>query len=202
MGFYRTCIVPALIECAMRGRHLQPCRERVVAEAEGRVLEIGAGSGLNFARYPQSVDAVVAVEPSAQMLRRAIPRAVSSLGSICMVEGSAERLPLPDGSFDTVVSTWTMCSIPEIGRALAELRRVLRPGGALLFIEHGLAAEPGVRRWQQRLDPMWCRIAGGCHLDRPIDRLISEAGFRLDRLRTFRLPGPRTHTFMYEGRAS
>jgi SAM-dependent methyltransferase len=151
--------------------------------------------------YPSLISGVVAVEPSPALLCHARRRAASALVAVHLVEGSAEQLPLADASIDTVVSTWTMCSIPNLGRALAEIRRVLRPGGALLFIEHGLVAEAGVQRWQKRLDPLWCRIAGGCHLDRPIDRLVGEAGFQLDRLYNFRLPGPCTHTFMYEGRA-
>ena len=118
-----------------------------------------------------------------------------------LVEGSAEALPFADASVDTVVTTWTLCTIPDVAAALAEMKRVLRPGGALLFAEHGRAPEPKVARWQDRLDPLWSRLAGGCHLNRPIDRLLREAGFRVDRLRNFRLPGPPTHNFMYEGRA-
>jgi ubiquinone/menaquinone biosynthesis C-methylase UbiE len=112
-----------------------------------------------------------------------------------------EALPLADKSIDTVVTTWTLCTIPDVSRALAEARRVLRPGGALLFVEHGRAPEPGVARWQDRLDPLWSRLAGGCHLNRAIDVLIQSAGFRLDQFETSRVPGPRTHTFLYHGRA-
>jgi SAM-dependent methyltransferase len=110
-------------------------------------------------------------------------------------------LPLDDGSVDTVVTTWTLCTIPDASRALAEMRRVLKPSGAMLFVEHGRAPEPGVARWQDRIDPLWSRLAGGCHLNRKMDDLISGSGFRIDSLVNARLPGPQTHSFLYEGRA-
>ena len=118
-----------------------------------------------------------------------------------LLEASAEAVPLDNASIDTVVTTWTLCTIPDAHRALAELRRVLKPAGALLFVEHGRAPEPSVARWQDRLDPLWRRVAGGCHLNRKIDSLISGSGFRLEALANARLAGPRTHTFLYEGRA-
>ena len=201
MGFYRRHVVPRLIELAMRQHVLLPVRERVVGAAEGRVLEIGVGSGLNLPFYPPCTRSVIAVEPSPLLLRRAAHRAEAAAMPVELVEGSAEALPLADASVDTIVTTWTLCTIPDVAAALAEMRRVLRPGGALLFVEHGRAPEPNVARWQDRLDPLWSRLAGGCHLNRPIDRLLREAGFRVDRLRNFRLPGPPTHNFMYEGRA-
>jgi ubiquinone/menaquinone biosynthesis C-methylase UbiE len=201
MGFYRRHVVPRLIELAMRQHVLLPVRERVVGAAEGRVLEIGVGSGLNLPFYPPCTRSVIAVEPSPLLLRRAGRRAEAAAMPVELVEGSAEALPLADASVDTIVTTWTLCTIPDVAAALAEMRRVLRPGGALLFAEHGRAPEPKVARWQDRLDPLWSRLAGGCHLNRPIDRLLREAGFRVDRLRNFRLPGPPTHNFMYEGRA-
>lgn len=115
------------------------------------------------------------------------------------VRGSAEAIPLEDESVDTVVTSWTLCSIPDVQRALQEVRRVLKPSGRLLFVEHGLAPEPRVRRWQQRLTPVWRRLAGGCHLDRPVDQLIEEAGLRIEQLETGYMAGPRPMTFMYEG---
>jgi ubiquinone/menaquinone biosynthesis C-methylase UbiE len=201
MSFYRRFIVPPLVELAMRQRALHPVRERVVAAADGRVLEVGAGSGLNLPLYGPLIRYVVALEPSPQLLRRARRRAATAAAPVELVEGSAEALPLADASVDTVVTTWTLCTIPDVSAALAEMRRVLRPGGALLFVEHGRAPEENVARWQDRLDPLWSRLAGGCHLNRPIDRLLRAAGFRIDRLRNFRLSGPATHNFMYEGRA-
>jgi SAM-dependent methyltransferase len=127
-------------------------------------------------------------------------RAVTAQIAVELIEASAETIPLDAASIDTVVTTWTLCTIPDAPRALAELRRVLKPGGALLFVEHGRAPGPGVARWQDRLDPLWWRVAGGCHLNRKIDDLISGSGFRIDALANARLPGPRTHTFLYEGR--
>jgi ubiquinone/menaquinone biosynthesis C-methylase UbiE len=199
MGIYADHVLPWLIDRAMRQKMLQPYRARVVGAPQGRVLEIGVGSGLNLPLYGPAANAVVAVEPSPPLLLRA--RRHPAQVPIELVEGSAETLPLHDRSVDTVVTTWTLCTIPDPIRALTEARRVLRPGGALLFVEHGKAPEPGVARWQDRLDPLWSRLAGGCHLNRPIDVLIRSAGFRLDRLETSRVPGPRTHTFLYEGRA-
>lgn len=199
MRIYADHVLPWLIDRAMRQKMLQPYRARVIGAAEGRVLEIGVGSGLNLPLYRSAANAVVAVEPSPPLLDRA--RRQPAQVPIELVEGSAETLPLDDRSIDTVVTTWTLCTIPDPVRALTEARRVLRSGGALLFVEHGKAPEPGVARWQDRLDPLWSRLAGGCHLNRPIDVLIRSAGFRLDRLETSRVPGPRTHTFLYEGRA-
>jgi ubiquinone/menaquinone biosynthesis C-methylase UbiE len=118
-----------------------------------------------------------------------------------LLEGSAERIPLADRSMDTIVMTWTGCSIPEVGTALMEMRRVLKIGGRLLFVEHGRAPEPSVARWQDRLDPLWLRLSGGCHLNRKIDNLLAEAGFRLDRLETGYIAGPKIMTFFYEGAA-
>jgi ubiquinone/menaquinone biosynthesis C-methylase UbiE len=121
---------------------------------------------------------------------------------IYLLEGSAERIPLADRSMDTIVMTWTGCSIPDVRTALGEMRRVLKPGGRLLFVEHGRAPEAAVARWQDRLDPFWQRLSGGCHLNRKTDDLLSEAGFRIDRLETGYIPGPRIMTFLYEGTAT
>ena len=199
MGLYSRHMLPWLIDRAMRQKVLGPYRARVVGAAEGRVLEFGIGSGLNLPLYGAAVQTVIGVEPSSALLDRARRQAAQM--PVGLIEGSAEALPLADMSVDTVVTTWTLCTIPDAARALAEAHRVLRPGGALLFVEHGRAPEPGVARWQDRLDPLWSRLAGGCHLNRSIDRLIRSAGFRLDRLETSRVPGPRTHTFLYHGRA-
>jgi ubiquinone/menaquinone biosynthesis C-methylase UbiE len=165
------------------------------------VLEVGIGSGLNLPLYGPSVRSVIGLDPSPELLLMARDRARTALVPVKLLEASAETVPLDDASIDTVVTTWTLCTIPDAPRALSELRRVLRPGGALLFVEHGRAPEFGVARWQDRLDPMWRRLAGGCHLNRKIDELISGSGFRIDALTNARLPGPRTHTFLYEGRA-
>lgn len=201
MGFYQRHVVPRLVHLAMRQTTLDPFRQRVVGAADGRVLEIGIGSGLNLRHYRPQAGSVIGLEPSAQLLSMARTRAADTRVPVELLEASAEAVPLESASIDTVVTTWTLCTIPDTARALSEMRRVLKPGGALLFVEHGRAPEPGVARWQNRLDPLWRRVAGGCHLNRKIDDLISGSGFRIDALANARIPGPRTHTFFYEGRA-
>jgi len=201
MSLYQRHVLPYLVHLAMRQKQMVPFRRRVVGAAEGRVLEIGIGSGLNLPLYGPQVRSVIGLEPSPELLRMALTRVAAASVPVELLEASAEAMPLDDDSFDTVVTTWTLCTIPDALRALAEMRRVLKPGGALLFVEHGRAPEPGVAQWQDRLDPLWRRIAGGCHLNRKIDGLISGSGFRIDMLVNARLPGPRTHTFLYEGRA-
>ena len=201
MGFYTRYFIPRLLDFAMRQSVLQPFRERVIGAAEGRVLEIGLASGLNQPLYRENVRSVIGLEPSPELLRMARRQRTAASVPVEFVQGSAEAISLEDDSIDTVVTTWTLCTIPDVDRALCEVRRVLRPGGILLFVEHGRAPEPGVARWQDRLDPIWCRVAGGCHLNRQIDSLIGSAGFRFDELRTSRVPGPQTHTFLYEGSA-
>jgi ubiquinone/menaquinone biosynthesis C-methylase UbiE len=201
MSFYQRHILPYLLHLAMRQKPLVPFRRRVIGAAEGRVLEIGIGSGLNLPLYGPNVRSVVGLEPSPELMRMARERGRAASTSIEFLEASAEAIPLGDRSVDAVVTTWTLCTIPNAAGALTEMRRVLKPDGALLFVEHGRAPEPSVARWQDRLDPLWSRIAGGCHLNRKIDDLISASGFRIEALRNARLPGPRTHTFLYEGRA-
>jgi ubiquinone/menaquinone biosynthesis C-methylase UbiE len=201
MSFYRRHVLPHLVHLAMRQKQLLPFRRRVIGAVEGRVLEIGIGSGLNLPLYGPPVRSVIGLEPSPELLRMARGRGAGLSVPVEFLEASAEAIPLDDGSVDAVVTSWTLCTIPDAPRALAEMRRVLKPVGALLFVEHGRAPEPGVGRWQDRLDPLWSRFAGGCHLNRKIDDLISGSGFRIDRLEHARLPGPRTHGFLYEGRA-
>ncbi len=201
-GFYRECVLPHVINLSMRNRELRPFRERVISQAKGRVLEVGIGSGLNLPFYGGGVMEIVGIEPSARLTEMARRAAVSTRVPFKLLRGSAESITIGDGTFDTVVTTWTLCSIPEVDRALAEIRRVLRPSGELLFAEHGLAPEEGVRRWQHRLTPVWKKIAGGCHLNRSIGALIESAGFGIRHLATGYVRGPRPLTFMYEGRAA
>jgi ubiquinone/menaquinone biosynthesis C-methylase UbiE len=201
MGLYQDHVVPVLIDLSMRQRNLTAYRHRIVPAAEGRVLEIGVGSGRNLPFYTVRVQRVIGLDPSSKLLsmaRRALLRVVPPVE---FVEGSAEAIPLADASIDTVVTTWTMCSIPDAPRALCEMRRVLRPGGRLLFVEHGRADDTNVRWWQDKLTPLWKRIGGGCHLNRAIATLIKGAGFRFERLDTGYMRGPRPMTFMYEGSA-
>jgi ubiquinone/menaquinone biosynthesis C-methylase UbiE len=200
MGFYQERVLPHLIQMSMKQEQLEPYRRRVTGAARGRVLEIGVGSGLNL-RWYQPGAHVIGLDPSARLLDMARAAATDRSKTIELVEGSAESVPLPDHSVDTVVTTWTMCSIPSLPAALAEIRRVLKEDGRLLFAEHGLAPEPSVVRWQNRLTPIWKRIGGGCHLNRPIDRLINAAGFQITTLHSGYMTGPKPMTFMYEGEA-
>jgi ubiquinone/menaquinone biosynthesis C-methylase UbiE len=200
MSFYRERVLPHLVNMSMKQVNFEPYRRRVAGAAQGQVLEIGVGSGINLALYTSATH-VVGLDPSARLLSMARAAAGARSRSIELVEGTAEAIPLADRSVDTVVTTWTLCSIPDLPKALNEVRRVLRPTGRLLFAEHGLAPEPNVVRWQNRLTPLWKRIGGGCHLNRPIDKMISSAGFRLVTLETGYTNGPRPMTFMYEGEA-
>jgi ubiquinone/menaquinone biosynthesis C-methylase UbiE len=201
MGFYDDVLLPRLCDLGMRSRRLRPYRERAVASAEGRILEVGIGSGLNLPFYSPAAREIVGLEPSSRMVAMARKNTGKARSPVTLVEGSAEAIPLESESVDTVVTTWTLCSIPRAGVALGEMRRVLRRGGRLLFVEHGLAPDERVRKWQQRLTPAWRRFNGGCHLDRPIQRLIEEAGFRLERLETGYMRGPKALSFIYEGAA-
>jgi SAM-dependent methyltransferase len=201
MGVYGEVVVPRLCAWAMRNRLLRPYRERVVGAAEGRVLEVGVGAGMNFPFYRADVTEIIALEPAPRLMAMARQAAEDAHRPATFLEASAEAIPLDDRSVDTIVTTWTLCSIPGAGQALAELRRVLRPGGRLLFVEHGRSPDAGVRKWQDRLTPLWKAIAGGCHLNRPIQGLIENAGFAIDRLETAYLPGPKIMTFLYEGAA-
>ncbi|MBV9531450.1 MAG: class I SAM-dependent methyltransferase [Bradyrhizobium sp.] len=201
MGFYQDQILPILINLSMRQKNLTAYRGRVVPAAEGRVLEIGIGSGLNLPFYSPTVQKVIGLDPSPKLLAMARRTERAGSGKVDFVEGSAEEIPVDNASIDTVVTTWTLCSIPDASRALGEMRRVLRPGGRLLFVEHGRAPDPNVVRWQDRLTPIWKRIGGGCHLNRAIGMLIEGAGFQFDRLETGYMRGPKPMTFMYEGSA-
>ncbi|HEX4166220.1 MAG TPA: class I SAM-dependent methyltransferase [Bryobacteraceae bacterium] len=200
MGFYHNRIVPHLVNLAMRNRLLNPYRERVVRLAEGRVLEIGIGSGMNLPFYTDRAIEILGLEPHPKLLEIASHKSIRDRARL--IEGSAESIPLDDASIDTVVTTWTLCSVPDIHSALSEMRRVLRPGGQLLFVEHGRAPEENVRKWQHQLTPLWKRLAGGCYLDRPIAELVESAGLRMKHLQTGYMQGPKPMTFMYEGIAS
>jgi ubiquinone/menaquinone biosynthesis C-methylase UbiE len=201
MGFYNSRILPWLLDLAMRQSTLQAYRKRTIWTARGRVLEVGVGSGLNLPLYGPAVTEVCAIDPSPELLRLARPRSGSAIPRISLIRASAERLPFADKLFDTVVTTWTLCSIPDALQALREARRVLAPDGRLLFVEHGLAPEPGIARWQHGLTPCWRRISGGCYLDRKIDELIRSAGFDIVQLQTGYMKGPKPMTYMYEGQA-
>lgn len=199
MSFYHDAVLPRLCDLAMRNHYLIPYRERTIGLAEGRVLEIGIGSGFNLPLYTGKAERVIGLDPSPRLL--AMARQVSDDTAIPteFLEGSAEAIPLKDKSIDTVVITWTLCSIPDAIRALSEMRRVLKTDGRLLFVEHGRSPDANVCRWQNRLTPLWKRIGGGCHLNRAIEELIKGAGFRIERMDTGYMRGPKPMTFMYAG---
>jgi ubiquinone/menaquinone biosynthesis C-methylase UbiE len=201
MGLYGNHIVPRLIDLAMRNDLLTPYRRRVLSAASGRVLEIGIGSGVNLPFYRTAVRQIIGIEPSPKLLEMTAQSAKRLSMTPELIEGTAEALPLDDRSVDTVVDTWTMCSIPDIERAVREMHRVLKPDGRLLFVEHGLAPEPRVRWWQDHFTPLWKRCSGGCHLNRPIADIIQSAGFHIEHLDTAYMGGPKPMTFTYEGTA-
>jgi ubiquinone/menaquinone biosynthesis C-methylase UbiE len=201
MSFYENRILPHLVHLSMRQEAFSVYRRRVVPAAHGRVLEIGIGSGLNLPLYTDVVEQVIGLDPSARLLSMAQQVHGSGAASTRLIEGSAEALPLEDASFDAVVTTWTLCTIPDVIVALQEMRRVLKPSGELLFVEHGRSPDQKVRRWQDRLTPVWKRLGGGCHLNRPIRELLEQSGFRIERIDTGYMKGPKPMAFMYEGRA-
>lgn len=202
MSFYNDHILPHVINLAMRNRELCPYRQRALSQARGRVLEIGIGSGLNFPFYGSRVDAIVGLDPSVRLVDMAQKAASHTKIPVTVIKGSAEDMPIDRASIDTVVTTWTLCSIPDAAAALQEMRRVLKSDGQLLFVEHGLGPEESVCKWQNRLNPIWKRIAGGCHLNRPISALIERAGFKIVRLDAGYAKGPKPMTFFYEGSAA
>jgi ubiquinone/menaquinone biosynthesis C-methylase UbiE len=191
MGIYARYVLPRLVHLSMQDAQLRGYRARVAGGARGRVLEIGFGSGLNLPHYGEAVEEVIGVEPSAGMLALAQRAAEGSRHRVTLLSRSADDLPLDDRSIDTVVVTWSLCSIVDVARDLMELRRVLRPAGEMRFVEHGLAPDPAVANWQHRLTPLWRRCAGGCHLNRKMDDLIRGGGFRLAALSTGYAPGRR-----------
>jgi ubiquinone/menaquinone biosynthesis C-methylase UbiE len=201
MGFYQNYVVPWVTHLSMRQTQLVPYRSRVVANATGRVLEVGIGSGLNLPFYSQSVNEIVGLDPSPSLLEIAEEAARQSSVPVELIEGTAEAIPIEAASIDTVLTTWTMCSIPDLDKALEEMRRVLMPNGRLLFVEHGLAPEPRVAWWQDRLTPVWTHLSGGCHLNRAIEDVIKRTGFSIEWLDKGYLRGPKIMTFMYEGLA-
>ncbi|WP_354221324.1 class I SAM-dependent methyltransferase [Bradyrhizobium sp. F1.4.3] len=202
MGFYQDRILPWLTHLAMRQAQLVPYRTRVASGATGRVLEMGIGPGLNLPFYGSGVEQIIGLDPSPRLLDIARDAGRTSMAPLELIEGTAEAIPLETASIDTVVTTWTMCSIPDIDRALSEARRVLKPGGKLLFVEHGRAPEPSMQWWQDHLTPPWKRLAGGCHLNRPIAELIGNNGFAVEDLQLGYMPGPKPMAFIYEGQAA
>ncbi|HEY0905177.1 MAG TPA: methyltransferase domain-containing protein [Marmoricola sp.] len=187
---YDDHVLPRIVDLTLAERITGEWRDQVCGSASGDVLEVGFGSGTNLPHYPASVRRVLAVEPSDVAWRRAGRRIRAFGRPVERIGLDGARLDLPDDSVDTVVSAYTMCTIPDLEAALAEMRRVLRPGGSLHFVEHGLSPDPAVADRQHRWTPRWGTVAGGCHLDRDIPGLVEAAGFNLSDLETFSMPGP------------
>ena len=202
MSFYEDYCLPHVINLACGMKAIRKQRHKVVPIAEGRVLEVGMGSGLNIPFYdPRKIDLVWGLEPSAAMRRRAAKAVSAASFEIRWLDLPGEEIPLDDASVDTVLLTYTLCTIPDWQTALQQMRRVLKPSGKLIFCEHGEAPDPSIRRWQSRLNPLWQKIAGGCHLDRPIPAYLQTAGFDIQTMETAYIPGPKVATFNYWGTA-
>ncbi len=201
MGFWTDRILPRLIDRALDNEDVNRLRARAARGLRGVVLEVGFGSGLNLPHLPAGVERVLAVDPALLGRRLARRRLDSSAIPVEFVGLDGQSLPLPDGSVDAALSTFTFCTIPDLGRALHEIRRVLRPGGLLHFLEHGRSEEPGIARWQERLTPLWRHVAGGCRLDLAIDRAVRDAGLEVLELEHPTMPGPRIAAYLYAGTA-
>ncbi|MDA2930823.1 class I SAM-dependent methyltransferase [Acidobacteria bacterium AH-259-O06] len=203
MGIYQRYVLPRVVHLTCSLKPTMKQREKVVPLAEGRVLEVGIGSGLNLPFYtPDKVQHVWGLDPSKEMWALAKKKVGIVDFDVEFIEAAAEEMPLDDSSADTVLVTYTLCTIPEALLALAEMRRVLKQSGQLLFCEHGAAPDEGVQRWQNRLNPIWKRLGGGCNLNRPIATLIEQAGFKIRGMDTMYLPGWRPASFNYWGTAS
>lgn len=204
MGFYDRHILPRLLSAAMSTKPVSYQRRKVVPRAAGRVLEIGFGAGHNLPFYDASkVNHLWALEPAKEMRERAAERVAAWPIPLEFLDLPGEQIPLDDDSADTVLVTYTLCSIPDVAKALGEMRRVMKADGRLIFCEHGEAPDAGVRRWQARLTPIWKKIGGGCHLNRPIPELIRAARFRIEDIQKMYLPGtPHFAGFNYWGSAT
>ncbi len=204
MGFYDKYILPSFINCACSSKPVLKQREKVVPLCTGRVLEVGMGTGINLPFYdPQKVERVFGLEPAEAMIKRAKPKAEKAGFPVEFIDLPGEEIPLEDNSIDTVLLTFTLCTIPDALQALAQMRRVLKPDGKLIFCEHGRAPDANVVKWQNRLNGVWGKIAGGCNINRDIPGLITQADFKINRLDTLYLPStPRILGYNYWGAAT
>lgn len=203
MSFYENHVLPHLLQAACGTKPVSRQRARIVPEARGRVLEVGMGSGLNLAHYnPDNIELVWGLEPSEAMRRKATNAVQAAPFDVRWLNLPGEQIPLEDNSVDTVLLTYTLCTIPDWRKALEQMRRVLKPDGMLLFCEHGEAPDARVRKWQDRINPAWRKLAGGCNVNRPIKDLIEEGGFAIQRIETGYLrKTPRVVGFNYWGGA-
>ena len=201
MGLYNKYILPKFLNCACGSKPINYQRQKVVPLAKGKVLDIGIGSGLNIPFYnSDKIDKVIGIDPSHELIELAKELANDSKASIELVIGSAESIPYPDNFFDTVLVTYTMCTIPNVAIANKEMWRVLKDDGRLIFCEHGLAPDKKISKWQNRIDPFWGKIAGGCHLNRDIQKLITDAGFSFESLDKMYIPNtPKFAGYNYWG---
>ncbi len=199
MSFYEDRILPYMINCVLGSKDCQRQRAAVCAELTGTVLEVGFGSGLNLPFLPASVDKLYALDPAHQGRKLAAERLAECAIDVEFIDLQDQAYPLPDASVDSILSTWTLCTIPDLAKALLEMRRILKPEGRLVFLEHGLADNPGTRAWQQRLNGLQQKIGGGCNLNRRINEAIESAGFSITQLKNYYMEGPKPFTYMYQG---
>lgn len=201
MGFYENQVLPRVIDVLLGNKEMGKLRRRALEGISGTVVEIGFGSGTNVPYYPPEIDRVLAVDPATVGRKLAAKRLAAADTPVEFIGLDGQSLPLQDASIDNALSTWTLCTIPDVGAALGEIHRVLKPGGRLYFLEHGVSDDPVVARRQHRFDPVQQRVAGGCHVNRDHSALIRSAGFELERVANFSIAGPKIMSYMYAGAA-